>query len=292
MWCITTASALTFELMDGTKVEGDVISAKPDGLQIRTGGNNYEKLEWGKFSQSTLNELKKDRKLEPYVEPYIEIPLDEKIKKTEVTIKEVPRLERPAKGSLLGAMFSSSIGIVCMLLLYGANIYAGYEVAVVRAYPVAMVCGIAAVVPVIGPVIFLCLPTKMPAVEDALEGDEQDVPAETYSVGRGASNAESAAHAAASPTKEKTQSFKRGQFTFNKRFIETKFAGFFGAVRNAGELDLSLIIKTAHSEFITIRIAEISTTDMQVDVYTGGTSQQVNIPFAEILEMKIKHKDA
>ena len=111
VWFATTASALTFDLTDGSKVEGEIILAKPDGLQIRREGNKYEKLEWSKFSQATLNDLKKDKKLAPYVEPYIEVPLDEKIKKTEVAIKEVPRLERPAKGSLLGAMFSSSIGI-------------------------------------------------------------------------------------------------------------------------------------------------------------------------------------
>jgi uncharacterized membrane protein YgcG len=83
MWFVTTAGALVFDLTDGSKVEGEIILAKPDGLQIRMEGNKYEKLDWSKFSQATLNELKKDKKLAPYVEPYIEVPLNEKIKKTD-----------------------------------------------------------------------------------------------------------------------------------------------------------------------------------------------------------------
>ena len=109
------------------------------------------------------------------------IILDEKIKKTEVAIREVPRLDRPAKGSLIGTMFSSSVGIVCMLLLYAANIYAGYEIATVRAHSPAMVCGISAVAPIIGPVIFLCLPTKMPPSQDEIAEEQQAAPAEEHS---------------------------------------------------------------------------------------------------------------
>jgi hypothetical protein len=301
----TPAGALTFELTDGSKIEGDIILAKPDGLQIRVEGNKYEKLEWSKFSQATMTELRKDNKLAPYVEPYIEVPLDEKIRKTEVTIKEVPRLERPPKGSLLGAMFSSSIGIVCLLLLYAANIYAAYEIATVRAYPPGMVCAIAAVAPVIGPVIFLCLPTRLGPTQDEIAAEQQAAIEETQAATygehaapqaaaseTGAASEATAGAAVSGHAKAVTQSFKRGQFTFNRRFIETKFAGFFGMVRKDAEKDLSLVIKTARGEFVATRISEIGGTDMKVDVHSGGASQQVQIPFVEILEMQIKHKEA
>ena len=304
LWFVTSASAITLEMTDGSKVSGEIILAKPDGLQIRTEANKYEKLEWTKFTQATLAELKKDTKLAPYAEPYIEIPLDEKIKKTEVTIKEVPRLERPPKGSILGAMFSSSVGIICLLLLYGANIYAGYEVAVVRAYPPAMVCGIAAVAPIIGPVIFLCLPTKMGPTQDELAEEQraatEELQAATYgeaaapqpgSAGSGSTKSHES-HASHATVVPQTQVFKRGQFTFNRRFIETKFAGFFGMVRKDAEKDLLLIVKSARGEFIVTRISDIGATDMKVDVHSGGASQQTLIPFVEILEMQIKHKDA
>jgi hypothetical protein len=303
LWFVTTASALTFELTDGSKVDGEIVMAKPDGLQIRMEGNKYEKLDWTKLSQATLTELKKDKKLATFVEPYIEVPVDEKIKKTEVTIKEVARLERPPKGSIIGALFSSSIGIVCMLLLYGANLYAAYEIASVRAYAPGLVCGISAVAPVIGPVIFLCLPTKMGPTQDELAAEQRAAIEETQAATYGASAeqpasstqsnspADSASHTPA-PAKEKTQSFKRGQFTFNRRFIETKFAGFLGMVRKDEEKHQMLIIKSARGEFAVTRISEIGATDMKVDVHAGGASQQVQIPFVEILEMQIKHKDA
>jgi hypothetical protein len=304
LWFVTSAVAITLEMTDGSKVSGEVILAKPDGLQIRVEGNKYEKLEWSKFSQATLAELKKDNKLAQYAEPYIEIPLDEKIKKTEVTIKEVPRLERPPKGSILGAMFSSSVGIVCLLLLYGANIYAGYEIATVRAYPPAMVCGIAAVAPIIGPVIFLCLPTKMGPTQDELADEQRAATEELQAATYGEAAAPKPGSAGSEPTKSheshtahatvvpQTQVFKRGQFTFNRRFIETKFAGFFGMVRKDAEKDLLLIVKSARGEFIVTRISDIGATDMKVDVHSGGASQQTLIPFVEILEMQIKHKDA
>jgi len=50
-------------------------------------------------------------KISPLVEPFIEIPLSERPQKPEVKINEVTRLEVPPKQSLLGALFSSSVGI-------------------------------------------------------------------------------------------------------------------------------------------------------------------------------------
>lgn len=304
LWFVTSAVAITLEMTDGAKLEGEIFLVKDDFLQIRAEGGNYPKIEWSKFSQATLNELKKNPKIAQIVEPYIEIPLEVKIKKTEVTIKEVPRLERPAKGTILGAMFSSSVGIVCLLLLYGANVYAGYEIATVRAYPPAMVCGMAAVAPIIGPLVFLCLPTKMRPTQDELAQEQREateaVQAATYgdaaapqpSSSGGESGKDHESHASHSAAVPQTQSFKRGQFTFNRRFIETKFVGFFGMVRKDAEKDLLLIIKSARGEFVVTGISEIGATDIKVNVHSGGASQQTTIPFVEILEMQVKHKDA
>ena len=46
-------------------------------------------------------------------------------------------------------------------MIYGANIYAGFEIAVFRARPKALVMGVAAVLPIVGPIIFLSLPTQI-----------------------------------------------------------------------------------------------------------------------------------
>ena len=300
VWFVASARAMTFEYADGTKIEGDIVQGKPEFLQIRVEGGRYEKLAWDKLSQATLKELAGDPKLklESFIQPYFEVQEDATIKKTEVVIKPVPRLDRPVKGSLLGALLSSSVGLLALLLVYAANIYAGYEISVIRAYPAGLVCGIAAVAPVIGPVIFLCLPTKMKSVEEeaAPEAAAPAAPgkAEAEASPEAAPGGLTIAHtkAAAATALPETQVFKRGQFTFNRRFIETKFSGFFGMIRRDAEKDLVLLIKSARGEFIVTRISRIAANDLHADVHRGGASQEVQIPFGEILEIQIKHRDA
>ncbi|MFO1514533.1 MAG: hypothetical protein U1F83_16755 [Verrucomicrobiota bacterium] len=311
VWFITLGQAITFEYADGTKVEGEIVQGKPELLKIRVEGNEYKDIAWDKLSQATLKQLAADPKLklDQFIQPYLEVSEDEKIKKTEVEIKPVPRLERPTKGSLLGAMFGSSVGLVVMLLLYAANLYAGYEIATVRAYPVAMVCGIAAVAPVIGPAVFLCLPTKLKSsvehehvVEEAPPADSSPLAPDPKPGAAGTPAAASgglhiaheapAAAAAAAASHAPPQIFKRGQFTFNRRFLETKFAGFFGMVRHGADKDMVLLIKSARGEYIATRISRIAANDMHVDVHKAGASQEVQIPFLEIQEIQVKHKDA
>ena len=299
VWFVAGVRAMTFEYADGTKIEGDIIQGKPEFLQIRLEGNRYEKLAWDKLSQTTLRELAEDPKLKlrDFIEPYLEVLEDPTIKKTEVVIKPVPRLERPPKGSLFGALLGSSVGLLALLLVYAANIYAGYEISLVRAYPSAMVCGIAAVAPVIGPAIFLCLPTKMKsATEELTEEEPAQMVAEVIAAEAEPATETGGLKLAAVETAPaavvETQVFKRGQFTFNRRFIETKFSGFFGLVRREAEKDLILVIKSARGEFIVTRISRIAANDLHADVHRGGASQEVQIPFSEILEIQIKPRDA
>lgn len=298
VWFVASGSAIPFEYADGTKIEGDIVQGKPEFLQIRLEGNRYEKLPWDKLSQATLKQLAEDPKLklEAFIQPYLENLEDATIKKTEVVIKPVPRLERPAKGSLLGALAGSSVGLIALLLLYAGNIYAGYEISIIRAYPAGMVCGIAAVAPIIGPVVFLCLPTKMKAAEEEVS-PEAAAPTTATAEGESAPapghGGLSLAHAdapAASAVAE-PQVFKRGQFTFNRRFIETKFSGFFGLVRRETEKDKVLLIKSARGEFAATRISRIASNDLHVEVHRAGASQEVQIPFSEILEIQIKPRD-
>ena len=243
-------------------------------------------------------------KIGSFVEPFIEIPVGERNKKTEVEIRPVPRLNLPAKGSLLGGLFGSSVGVFALLLIYGANIYAASEIARFRAYPVTMVCGIAAVAPFAGPIVFLCLPTKME--KSAAEMREAHAAAEAAAANPFASEPAAAAEASAEGSSlhfassaapagaeiPETFVFQRGQFTFNRRFIETKFAAFFGMVRREADKDMQLIIKSARGEFNVHRVSRISANELHAEVHKGGASSEVVIPFAEIQEMKLKHKDA
>ena len=165
------AYAETFKLANGETITGELLAGSDNdtGVQIKVGEGKYERVPWANFSQEDLKKFAKVQKLEPLVEPFIEMTQEEKIKKTEVNIKQPPRLERPAPQSLLGALFSSGLGLFVLLLLYAANIYAGYEVSIFRARPTALVCGVSAVLPLVGPIIFLSMPTKIAPAEETWE---------------------------------------------------------------------------------------------------------------------------
>jgi hypothetical protein len=293
--------AETFQLLDGQTLTGEaVLPATEEGLNIRLGDNKYQRVSWMQFSQATLQELAKNPKLAKFAEPLLETPEEEKVKKTEVTINPVPRLERPAHPSILGGLLHSSVGLAILLLIYLANIYAAFEVSVVRAYPAAMVCGIAAIAPIIGPIVFLCLPTKLPsqtaepvdetAAEPAVGAEPAAAPAGAQAGGvhLAATDASHASHEAV----PEAQVFKRGQFTFNRRFIETKFAGFFGLVRREADKDMILVVKSARGHYEATRITRITGNEMHLEVQKGGASQEVPVPFTEIMEIILQHKDA
>jgi len=296
-----TAWAETFKLVDGTTVEGEIVlPAKADALQLRLGGGKYERIPWEKLSQETLLQLKDNAAVVQFVSPLIEVPEAEKIKKTEVEIRPVPRLERPAKTSVMGGLFSSSVGLVVLLLIYAANIYAGYEIAIVRAYPPLMVCGISAIAPFVGPIIFLCLPTKLASatettlVEAAVATQAHAAGVhETAAAHEAASTAHSPLHIAAEAPAAagavpEPQVFKRGQFTFNRRFIETKFSGFFGVARREADKDMVLVVKAGRHTVTATRISRMASNDMHVETHQG----EIQIAFADIQEIILKHKDS
>ena len=79
---------------------------------------------------------------------------------------------------------------------------------------------------------------------------------------------------------------------FNRRFFETKFPGFFGVVRREAEKDMVLIIKAARGEHIVDRISRIAANDLHAQVRKGQASEEVMIPFTEIQEIRLKHKDS
>jgi len=88
------------------------------------------------------------------------------------------------------------------------------------------------------------------------------------------------------------QIFQRGQFTFNRRFFETKFSGFFSMIRRESEKNLMLTVKTGRALFVVERITRIATNEMHVEVAQGAAKQEVMVPFAEIVEVQLKSKSA
>jgi hypothetical protein len=310
------AYADTFTLANGETITGDLLlgSENDAGVQIKVGEGKYERVLWANFSQEDLKKLVKIQKLAPLVEPFIEITQEDKIKKTEVNIKQPPRLELPPKRSLVGALFSSGLGVFIVLLLYAANIYAGYEISIFRARPTALVCGVSAALPLIGPIIFLSLPTQLAPVEEAWTPAPEATPEGAAADAVNPMQAVGAEHptglrlADSGPTGEakagqfmgeeqkpaipETVVYQRGQFTFNRRFFETKFPGFFGIVRRDTEKDMVLVIKSSRGEYHGQRISRIAADDLHLQVQHGHASEEVMIPFVEIKEIRLRHKDA
>jgi hypothetical protein len=309
----------TFKLNTGEAVTGEILptTANDQGVQVKVGEGDYQRIPWASFSQEDLKKLQQIPRLEQYVEPFIEITPEEKLKKTEVNIKLPPRLERPAPQSLFGALTSSGLGIVVLLLLYAANIYAAYEVAFFRGRAPRMVCGVSAALPVLGPILFLSLPpppgrrsdrmVEQPAA--APEGPTHGTPApvagarpaaaaeDTVNPMQGAAEhptglrlAHSETQTQAKPALPQTVTFQRGQFTFNRRFFETKFPGFFGVVKREADKDMVLVIKSLRGLHVGQRISRIAANDLHLQVQRGEGSEEVMIPFQEIQEIRLQHK--
>jgi hypothetical protein len=310
------AYADTFTLANGETITGELLmgSENDAGIQIKVGEGKYERVAWASFSQDDLKKLVKVPKLAPLVEPFIEITQADKIKKTEVNIKQPARLNLPAKGSLIGALASSGLGLLVLLLLYAANIYAGYEISIFRARPTVLVCGVSAALPLIGPIIFLSLPTKLAPVEETLAPEPEPAPEAEAAEAVNPMHADGAAHPTAlrlagsgpqdevkvgqfeggakKPAIPETVVYQRGQYTFNRRFIETKFPGFFGVVRRDADRDMVLVIKSSRGEYVGQRISRIAANDLHLQVQRGHASEEVMIPFVEIKEIRLQHKDA
>lgn len=296
---LAAVHAATFSLADGTSLTGDIVQFNDVGIIFRTPDDKYtERMPWTKFSQDGLKQLSAaDPKIEPLVEPFIEIPASERPPRPEIKVNDVTRLDLPPKQSLIGALFSSSVGLVALLLIYAANIYAGFEAAIFRVRPIGLGIGVAAVLPVLGPVIILSLPTVVQTeaapAESVIESEEQkfSVPGTPTKeeITIAAASWQAAGAASGAPP---AQVFQRGQFTFNRRFFETKFPGFFSVVRRDIDKDMVLAVKTMRGEFIVQRISRIAQDDVHFQIVKGEASCEEMVPFAEIQEIRLKHKDA
>jgi hypothetical protein len=89
-----------------------------------------------------------------------------------------------------------------------------------------------------------------------------------------------------------TQVFQRGAFTFNRRFFETKFPGFFGMIRRDSEKEMVLVIKSPRGQFVVQRISRIAANDIHITIQKGAGTEEISIPFADVQEVQLKHKDA
>ena len=309
---LAAVGAGPYSLVDGTTITGDVVKSDEIGIMFRTPDSKYtDRIPWVKFSQDGLKQLAQTPKIEPFVTPFIMPEAPARVSKPQVKVADVERLDRSSPASLFGGLFSSGIGFLALLLIYGANLYAGYEAAVFRARPVGLVMGVSAVLPIVGPIIFLSLPdlrevaaaAEQAAAEAApvvevepqrftVPGVQPEQPPEEIHIAAGSWQAGATAAPPPGQAESETEVFHRGQFMFNRRFFETKFAGFFGIVRSEADQHKVLVLKTPHGLIVAERITRITANDAHFEVVRGDSRQEVMVPFAEIQEVQLKHRDA
>jgi hypothetical protein len=280
---------------NGQKVQARPVAFKDTHIQLAVQGGGLTNVPWGHLSQATLQNLIKLRNVPAYAPyaafatPFIDPPPQAAPQGPRISIKEVKRPPRPASGGLT----ASPVMYLLFFLIYLANIYAAYEVGVYRQRSSVLVCGLAAVLPIVTPIIFLCLPSTIePTAEE--EAPAEEAPAEAVTTE--AAEGEAAAAAAEAPAAEaaavpQVTVYQRGQFTFNRRFFETKLAGFLKIVPGEAEKDMVIVVTSSRGTYTGTRLTRVSPNDLTLHVVKGGASQDVGIPFGEISELKVQHKD-
>ena len=302
--CLLSAWAAEVRTITGDAYEGEVSAADPDGLVIRlkTGGFS-PRLDWAKLDEATLKTLADHPKARKFVEPLIEPPAEEiaRAEARKIDVRQPTRAERPnpeLAGRGVYAALTTPNGLILIGALFLANLYAGYEIARFRWRPVPLVCGLSAVLPVVGPLVFLLLPRREEeveanATEEAAAAQQLNVPppaaAPAAPAAHGASGLGISKHAAAGAAQELPRVFKRGETTFNRRFFETQFPSFFRVVASEADKDLVVEVSTSKGALVGTRISRISATDVHLRT---ADSSEVGVEFAQVLEVKLRTKDA
>jgi hypothetical protein len=310
---IGAAKAGSFPLTDGTSIVGTPDSITDKGVVFTLETGDYSpRIEYDRFKPEAIRELLAEAKTENdrvRLQPLIDSIAQDVPKPMEVAVKPIQPPERPKHGSGIFALFASPLGWFIMLVLYGANLFAAYEVCVYRHQPVATVCGLAAIpfFGVLSPIIYGAMPTQYrpvetevapaPPVEESAAAVSQEAPGAASPGGASTSRTPGASISAApaapsAPALPEPIIFARGEFSFNRRFFETKFAGFFRLIPAEADKNLVLLIKAARGQFVGTRISRITPNELYLQVVNNNASAEEMIPFAEIAEVQIRHKDS
>lgn len=300
----TAAERFSFKFKDGSTLSGEIgkFSFTRDGVMVRLPNNQYSRrLPWNTLTQETLRKLLENEDALPFVENLVEVPpeVEEKAQKEarKINIKPLEnKLEHPTPPSRFFAIFVSPVGIVLFLLIYGANIYAGYEISIFKNRPAALVCSLAAVFPILAPVTFFCIPAAPVKSLEELEAEAAVLAAQEAEM-----QPEEVVEEVPPPPEEElapepqfppTVSYSRGQFIFNRRFFETKFSPYFKPVLEEEQKDMMIIIRSARGEFVGHRFSKAEANEIYLQSFKGGASTETMIPYIEITEIVVKHKDA
>jgi len=299
---LLTATGAEFKLITGDVYRGELSAADDDGIVVRLETGEFSpRIDWAKLSDETLKALAGNPRAQRFVEPLIEPEVDP----APPAVREIPirpvanRITLPETKRGLMASLTTPTGLILLLALFFSNLYAGYQVARFKWRPVALVCGLSAVLPVLGWLIFLVLPRQAAAeVENATEtavaqtsvsapsSSPSEAPRSGAAAALGLSKSAAGGGGAADGS---PKVFKRGETTFNRRFFETQFPSFFRVIATDADRDLVIDISAGKHSVVANRISRISANEVHVKTPTG---QEVGVPFTEVSQVTLRHKDA
>jgi len=316
--CLLASSAVaaTLTTTDGRALLGDPVGFSNRGLVMKQPDGSYSSATpWAQLSQASLKELRDNPRAARFVEPFIQITDEEREQLSGLTLADVPRIERPSGHvGVIGMLFSSGLGWLLVLLIYVGNLFSAYEVALYRAYSPQAVCGAAALFPWIAQAVLLAVPreTLVGAIgargavasppedaaelEDAADADSTVTPGaagmEPSVLPPGEVFEEAALPPEAqTPLLPETVTFSRGVVTFNRRFFETKMAKFRKIVPEEDAKDFVLVFKTSRGNHTTRHITKLEQNELYIQVAKGPATEDVKVPYLEIYEVQLKHKD-
>lgn len=290
--------AAEYKMADGAVINGELVAPNEEGTVIRrTSGGLTSRLGWDRFAQETLVQFAQDPSLKELVEAYIDAPEGVVEAKPELVVKQPPgRLERPARRpGIFSAFTGTSAGWFILLVLLAANLYAAYEVAIYRNYPLAAVMSTSLILPILGPILFLCMPPRVR--DDVVLESQYEAPQDVQNTGNqelaaaglaGSGLSLSAGHKAGGvATAPQQTTYRRGEVEFNRAFFEKAFPHFFRLTRGDADKDAVISIRSGKGEVVATRISRISSNEIGLITQKG---HEVQLKFSDISEVQMRSK--
>jgi len=299
------AEPYPFTLENGNVTEGRISVMDEESMVIRrTTGTFSERIDLVYLSQDTLKYIQQhpeyiQKGYHVFVDPFIELP-EEEIQPPEISVRQPERMERPDGKTTFFSTLTTPIGLLILGAIYLGNLFAAFEIAIFRGRPIPLVCGISAVLPFIGPILFISMPGieaessyEEPFDDGAAAAPEaapEPAPAPGTPSGKpglGLSKG-GAAGAGGSGGGLAGAVFTKDDTQFSRNFIETKFTEFFRVVPSPSIKNLVLAFKTVKREYVATRITRISGSDLHLQLQQGA--KEVSIGFGEIVRIEVRNK--
>jgi hypothetical protein len=175
LFIATSAVSDEFKFSNGNVLRGDFASANEDGLVVKLDvGGFSERAHWIDFEQDTLKMLLNIPEARPYVTKYI-IRDPKLVRKPlpPIVLRPVDRPKHTTEETGFFAALMNPFGFFLIGILLLVNLFAAYEIARFRRWPVLLVCGTSFVMPIIAPIVFLSFPPPHEPEEEEEEEETQ-----------------------------------------------------------------------------------------------------------------------